>query len=196
MSKVQSRGSYAAIACNNCKRRHAKCSGKVPCITCKEKNLDCWFKPGRKRGPKERSINKLYGAQYNNKSELGVTECSKDFLANNLVLYNNSTLIHPYNNNVPIMNYSTHDSFNFVGGQSSQELQQQNGFQEIIYGVFIMPLAYSQNISFNGDCNHEFHENNLTTGLNPSNYNSVYPFDPINSSNLFNNQSTTIYNWP
>ncbi|CAG8613128.1 20862_t:CDS:1 [Cetraspora pellucida] len=194
MSKVQSRGSYAPIACTNCKRKHAKCSGEVPCMPCKEKNLKCWFKPGKKRGPKERPINKFNGAQfteqYNNKSEFCATECSIDFLANNL------TLIHPYNNNVPIMNYNTHDSFNFVGGQSSQELQQQNGIQEIIYGVFIMPLAYSQNISLNGDYSHEFHENNLTTVICPSNYNSVYPFDHLNSSNLFNNQSTTIYNWP
>ncbi|CAG8812599.1 3320_t:CDS:1, partial [Racocetra fulgida] len=93
----------------------------------------------------------------NDKSDLGVTEYFKNPLDNDFVLYNDSTLIH---SDVPTTTiYNTCDSFNFDERPSSLELQQQNGFQEVIYGVFIMPLT-SQNFIFNGDCNFEFHENN------------------------------------
>ncbi|CAG8693387.1 15822_t:CDS:1 [Racocetra persica] len=236
MDRIQSRRPYVSAACTNCKRKHAKCSGVVPCKTCKVKNLKCHYAPGRKRGPKEKSINRLDGAQItdqcndlgvteyfkdpldneqcNDKSDLGVTEYFKNPLNNDFVLYNDSTLIHPYNHDAPTTTiYNTCDSFNFDERQTSLEFQQQNGFQKVIYGVFIMPLTFSQNISFNGDCNleshenngdcnleshenngvcnFEFHENNLITEIYPPNYNSTYPFDHFNSSNLFNNQSMT-----
>ncbi|CAG8714891.1 5887_t:CDS:1, partial [Dentiscutata heterogama] len=200
MNRVQSKrsrrsSSYASVACTNCQRKHAKCSGEIPCINCEEKSLICQIMPGRKRGPKEKSVevNRLDVAQITEnqyiKSNLEVTDYSKDFLHNNCNFHNGLTLIQPmqpHNCNVPITNYNSYDlnSFNFNDGQSSLEFQQQNGFQEVIYGIVIIPVNLSQSISFNGDYNFE---NNLITGTCLPNYNPLYSLESSNSSNLFNN---------
>ncbi|CAG8548181.1 6278_t:CDS:1 [Racocetra fulgida] len=47
------RGPYASKACNNCRQKHVKCSGKAPCKHCTLRNLECVFTNlDRKRGPK------------------------------------------------------------------------------------------------------------------------------------------------
>ncbi|CAG8558136.1 9097_t:CDS:1 [Gigaspora margarita] len=201
MNRAQPRRSrsYTSLACTNCQRKHIKCSGKGPCINCKEKSLQCHFISGKKRGPKEKSlgINRFEASQitenHNTKDYFEVTDYSKYSLHNNYNFYNGLNLMQPMqpqNCNDPITNYNSHDlnSFIFNGEPSLMELQQQNGFQEVIYGIFIIPVNVSPNISFNNDCNFE---NNLITGTCLPNYNSLYSFESSNSSNLFNNQSTT-----
>ncbi|CAG8746405.1 4679_t:CDS:1 [Dentiscutata erythropus] len=47
------RGPYATKACVNCRQRHIRCSGNVPCNHCTQRSVECVFiNSGKKRGPK------------------------------------------------------------------------------------------------------------------------------------------------
>ncbi|CAG8685526.1 24_t:CDS:1 [Gigaspora margarita] len=59
----QQRGPYVTKACTNCRQKHAKCTGEVPCERCTRLNLVCTFSAsGKKRGPKKN--NKLLEEVY------------------------------------------------------------------------------------------------------------------------------------
>ncbi|CAG8602883.1 11759_t:CDS:1, partial [Dentiscutata heterogama] len=48
------RGPYTTKACTNCRKKHAKCTGKAFCERCTRLNLECTFdNSGQKRGPKK-----------------------------------------------------------------------------------------------------------------------------------------------
>lgn len=43
-------------ACVACKKRHHKCSGSHPCVSCVSKNQICIFESSNKRGPKSKKL--------------------------------------------------------------------------------------------------------------------------------------------
>ncbi|RIB29864.1 hypothetical protein C2G38_2055558 [Gigaspora rosea] len=46
---------YIGLACTNCRKSHARCSGNPICERCVNRNLICEYKKsGRKRGPKSK----------------------------------------------------------------------------------------------------------------------------------------------
>ncbi|RIB02399.1 hypothetical protein C2G38_2227927 [Gigaspora rosea] len=52
--KRQQRGPYTTKACTNCRQKHAKCTGEVPCERCTRLNIVCTFSvSSKKRGPKK-----------------------------------------------------------------------------------------------------------------------------------------------
>ncbi|KAJ0413410.1 hypothetical protein BJY00DRAFT_322040 [Aspergillus carlsbadensis] len=40
----QSKSSRTSKACNNCRKRKAKCNGETPCLLCSEKNVECIYR--------------------------------------------------------------------------------------------------------------------------------------------------------
>ncbi|CAG8591223.1 1129_t:CDS:1, partial [Scutellospora calospora] len=64
------RSTYVTMACTNCRQKHAKCSGKVTCRRCSQRNLECTFiDSGKRRGP--RAVGRLVEQNYvNNGPEL------------------------------------------------------------------------------------------------------------------------------
>ncbi|CAG8630285.1 9773_t:CDS:1, partial [Scutellospora calospora] len=183
------RTSYATKACTNCQRKHAKCSGEIPCINCTEKSLECCILiTGKKRGPKTKRHNNIaehYNKHYNTKGILEITNSIKDPLDDNSkhLLSENFEITQPHY--VPTTNYDPYDStnlFNSNGVQSSLEFQQENASRGVMHGILIIPIDFSPNITFNGGCNFELYENNLISGSYFPNYNSLYSFDNYNSS--------------
>ncbi|KAL0483400.1 maltose fermentation regulatory protein [Acrasis kona] len=47
------------VACEYCRTHHRKCNGANPCSNCTEKNMECIFIAGRKRGPKNDALKKM-----------------------------------------------------------------------------------------------------------------------------------------
>ncbi|CAG8565158.1 9969_t:CDS:2, partial [Dentiscutata heterogama] len=65
-SSRRRRGSYATKACNNCRKKHIKCSEGVTCTYCASHNLQCTYAElVKKRGPKtaNRAAN-IFGNNY------------------------------------------------------------------------------------------------------------------------------------
>jgi len=59
-----------SAACSECKKKHAKCNGALPCDKCRSQGRECVYTPQRKRGAKPRNDNEKVAALMNSMHKL------------------------------------------------------------------------------------------------------------------------------
>jgi len=58
-SKTSKGTKKITVACEYCRTHHRKCNGASPCSNCIEKNIECVFTAGKKRGPKNDALKRM-----------------------------------------------------------------------------------------------------------------------------------------